>query len=512
MSADAGVLRRWLAASVAALAQERAHLDAINVFPIADSDTGTNMWLTLADGLQLVADLPADADDDRVCRAFARGALLGARGNSGVVVSQYLSGFLEAVTGGGGPSRLDGAALARCFAAASAAAYNALAAPVEGTMITVAAEAARAAGDAASADAKPADVALAAAGAAREAVGRTAQQLEAARQAGVVDAGALGLSLILDAMVEVLVGAEALASLPERVEPAAVRDGERPRVHHEHRGGGIYEVMFVSGNTDPDGSTADDAPGAGWGELAAQLAAIGDSVAVTGIRGLVQAHVHTDQPDDAVEIADTLGSSQILVRNIVAAHERPAHLPGVVALTRSPGIAAALSDTGAVVVVIPSLAGLTQRELLRAVRDASGTKVVVVSGDPELRAAASRIAEGSADPEVEVLRVQHEAQMVAAVAASALAGEDEDLADVMTAAAEACVPATSTGDALDEDVDRLLTPDTELVTLILPEGMPTSVADAVRLSAAAVCPRAEVQVFEGRHTQAGIFIGVERSA
>lgn len=121
-------------------------------------------------------------------------------------------------------------------------------------------------------------------------------------------------------------------------------------------------------------------------------------------------------------------------------------------------------------------------------------------------------APASADPEVEVLRVQHEAQMVAAVAASALAGEDEDLADVMTAAAEACVPATSTGDALDEDVDRLLTPDTELVTLILPEGMPTSVADAVRLSATAVCPRAEVQVFEGRHTQAGIFIGVERSA
>src|SRR5690606_38965587 len=127
---------------------------------------------------------------------------------------------------------------------------------------------------------------------------------------------------------------------------------------------------------------------------------------------------------------------------------------------------------------------------------ASGTRAVVVAGDPELRAAAARLAEGTTKPEVQVLRVQHEAQMVAAVAASALATHGEDLADAMAEAAEACVAATSTGDALDEDVDRLLTPDTELVTLILPEGMSTSVGDSVRLSAAAICPQAEVQVYE----------------
>ena len=139
MSADAGVLGRWLAASVDALAKHRAHLDAINVFPVADSDTGTNLWLTLADGYQAVADLPPDAADEAVSRAFARGALLGARGNSGVVISQYLSGFLDAMMRAGGPARLDGAGLARSLAAASAAAYEALAAPVEGTIVTVAA-------------------------------------------------------------------------------------------------------------------------------------------------------------------------------------------------------------------------------------------------------------------------------------------------------------------------------------------------------------------------------------
>jgi dihydroxyacetone kinase-like predicted kinase len=239
---------------------------------------------------------------------------------------------------------------------------------------------------------------------------------------------------------------------------------------------------------------------------------MGDSVAVTGIRGLVQAHVHTNEPDDAVELADTLGSSQILVRNIVAARDRRPGLPGVVALTRSPGLAAPLADTGAIVVVIPSLAGLTQRELLRAVRDASGTEAVVVAGDPELRAAAERLAEGRTSPTVEVLRVQHEAQLVAAVAASVMVTEPAALADTMADAARACVAATSTADALDDDVDRLLSPQTELITLILPEGMSPAVADSVRLSAAAICPEADVIVYEGRHTQAGIFIGVESAA
>jgi dihydroxyacetone kinase-like predicted kinase len=514
MSADAGVLGHWLAASVAALAAQRAHLDEINVFPVADADTGTNMWLTLADGYQAVVDLPPDAGEEAVSRAFARGALLGARGNSGVVISQYLSGFLETMMRVGGPARLDGAGLARSLAAASAAAYDALAAPIEGTIVTVAAAAARAAEDAAGEGHAPPRVAIAAASAARLAVRDTTELLDVAREAGVVDAGALGLSIVLDQMVAVLSGEEAVTALP-RVAPTderATEHEERPRVHLEHDGGGIYEVMFVSGNTDPDGATPDDAPGAGWRELAAHLDRIGDSVAVTGIRGLVQAHVHTDKPDDAVEIADTLGSSQILVRNIVAARERQADLPGVVALTRSPGLAAPLSDTGAIVLVIPSLAGLTQRELLRAVRDASGTAAVVVAGDPELRAAAARLAEGRTAPTVEVLRVHHEAQLVAAVAASAFVTDPAVLAEAMALAAQACVAITSTADALDDDVDGLLNSDTELVTIILPEGMSTSVADAVRLSAAAICPEADVIVHEGRHTHGAIFIGVESQA
>lgn len=514
MSADAGVLGRWLAASVAALGAHRAHLDAINVFPVADSDTGTNLWLTLSDGYQAVVDLPAGADEEAVSRAFARGALLGARGNSGVVVSQYVSGFLDAMMRAGGPATLDGAGLARSLAAASGAAYEALAAPVEGTIVTVAAAAARAAEDAAGEGKAPAAVAIAAATAARFAVRDTMEQLDVAREAGVVDAGALGLSIVLDQMVAVLSGDDALAALPAP-SPHPVAEGERPerpRVHLDHDGGGIYEVMFVSGNTDPDGSTPDDAPGAGWRELAAQLDRIGDSVAVTGIRGLVQAHVHTDAPVEALDIADTLGSSQILVRNIVAARDRSPDLPGVVALTRSPGLAAALSDAGAIVVVIPSLAGLTQRELLRAVRDASGSAAVVVAGDPELRAAAARLAEGRTAPTVEVLRVQHEAQLVAAVAASVFVSDPAALTDAMAAAAEACAAITTTADALDDDVDALLSPETELVTVIVPEGMSTSVADSVRLSAAAMCPEADVVVHEGRHTHGGIFIGVESGA
>ena len=528
MTAESGELRRWLASGAAAVKRARARLDAINVFPVADSDTGTNMYLTLQEGNRAVALLKPDASHREVSAAFARGALLGARGNSGVIVSQYLSAFLDALDAEGGLAQAPADGIARALAAASAGAYGAVGKPVEGTILTVAAQAAKGAADAAAAG-KDRDASIVAAvSAARTALAATHEQLPQAHAAGVVDAGAAGLVLQLEMLAETIAGPHALDGL-EQTEWEVTSTGKDVLAvavdhldHVDHHGaGGAYEVMFVAGEESAD--QGDPAQNQAQSQaqnqaqnqaqaLSAQLASLGDSVAVTGLRGLVQAHVHTNSPDHAVRLASAFNARQILVRNIAAGKEQSMGGVGIVAMTQCPGLAASLADAGAVVLVAPHPGDVKPRELRRAVRDASGARAVVVAGDPALRAAATALATRKKGPEIHVVDANHEAHVVAAVSAAAVAGPDDDLFQAMSHAVASTVTAASTADALDEDVDRLLTPDTELVTLILPEGMSPSVADAVILSAAATAPLAQVTIYQGRHGSPVIFIGSERSA
>ncbi len=530
MTSEPTLLRTWLSAARDAVSAHRYRLDEINVFPIADSDTGTNLWLTLHEGVGFAAEAGSEATEEQYARAFERGAVLGARGNSGVILSQYMSGLLDSLMSQGGLATADAPRVARALAAGSAAAFDAVGIPVDGTMVTVAAAAAQAAADAAAAPgADLAGVLREVVGQARAALTLTREQLPAARDAGVIDAGAWGLVMVLETLLEAVDGPQDLPEVDWRpagdsdmpvpfaeAAPTGPDGAERASHVHAAPGGGVYEVMFVSGNTDPDGATADDAPGAGWRELAAQLGELGDSVAVTGIRGLVQAHVHTNVPDEVVEIADTLGSSQILVRNIVVAHERGVKAVGVVALTRAPGLAAAMADAGAVVLVIPANAGLTDREFSRAVRDASDSEVVIAAADPELRLAASQLAEGRTAPEVMVLRAEHEAQVIAAVTAGLLAGADPHAHDAMAAAVRDCAVGSSTVDALGDDVERLLGSavggEVEVLTVILPQGVSDAVAETARQVASTRAPETQVNVYQGRHLTGGILLGAERPA
>src|SRR5690606_20013792 len=156
---------------------------------------------------------------------------------------------------------------------------------------------------------------------------------------------------------------------------------------------------------------ADHHPATNSQVLTAQLASIGDSVAVTGLRGLIQAHVHTNSPDDAVQIASAIHARQILVRNIAQGRDRSAGVAGVVAMTQCSGLAAPLADSGAVVLVAPHPGDVKPRELRRAVRDASGARAVVVAGDPSLRGAAVALASRKKSPQIHVVEAQHEAHV-----------------------------------------------------------------------------------------------------
>ncbi len=198
---DANAVRNWMRASQNSLGHRRAEIDALNVYPVPDGDTGTNMYLTV----EAAAVAAFEVSDPRpepgpVLEAMARGALLGARGNSGVILSQLLRGMTEVLSTTAEPGA---ATLAQALTRASQLAYAAVSRPVEGTVLTVSRRAAEAAGRATQ---DLATVARAAAHAAHEALALTPTQLPQLAAAGVVDAGGMGLVVVLDALLETLTG------------------------------------------------------------------------------------------------------------------------------------------------------------------------------------------------------------------------------------------------------------------------------------------------------------------
>jgi len=493
--AEAAELRRWLESGANAVKRARGRLDAINVFPVADADTGTNIYLTLREGNRAVADLPADATHKEVVAAFARGALLGARGNSGVIVSAYLNAFLSFVDARGGLSSTSAADISAALDVAATASYSAVGSPVEGTILTVAKAAAEAAqGAVASGAGREATIVGAVIGA-RAALARTQAQLGPAREAGVVDAGAAGLVLQLEMLAETLAGPGALAAYDEvdwSSDMNAYRSYDMPTGHQ-----GGFEVMFVAvSRTDLTR------------ELSGRLEALGDSVAVIGSHGLWQAHVHTRRPGDAVRVAMSAGARKIVVRGI---DDHAMDASTIVALTTCPGLADALAEAGACVVVIPHPAGVPQKDLLRALRDAVGEAGVVVAGDTTLLGAARKLAAKRRGPRITVLDASHEAHVVAAIAASALATPGESVAARMAQAISDTIVIDTTAGDLDEDVDELLSSRTEVVTVIVGRGVDPAVADRVRMSVASAAPGADVAVYEGNQLSPAIAVGVENA-
>ncbi|HEY2795744.1 MAG TPA: DAK2 domain-containing protein, partial [Micromonosporaceae bacterium] len=257
-SLDADAIRRWCATSLAGLKRHQREIDDLNVFPVPDGDTGTNLVLTLSAAHDKLAGYVA-TDLREAMLAFARGALLGARGNSGVIVSQLLAGL----AGSFDVPNVTGRALAAALADATDAAYRSVAEPVEGTMLSVARGAARAAAAADTDDL--AVVARAAASGAAAALARTPQQLPALARAGVVDAGGRGLVVLLDALVEVVTG----EAVPEMPMQQVAQD--HPVVRESGSSDYSYEVQYLL-----------DAHAPAVNTLKSVLASLGDSLVVVG--------------------------------------------------------------------------------------------------------------------------------------------------------------------------------------------------------------------------------------
>ena len=283
-------LRSIVVAFRDALMEHKSVINALNVYPVPDGDTGTNMSLTLQ---SVVEDLPdVGASMGEVCKAISHGSLMGARGNSGVIMSQILRGLCAGLQDS---DEVDAKTFSAALTEAAKAAYGAVGNPVEGTILTVVREAAEAAAEAT--DGSIVEVFDAARTGADEALEKTPQLLPVLAEAGVVDSGGTGLLLFFDAALNVLDGRE----IPAPVMPDGASIPEmaidRPDDHDHNALADLrYEVMFFLDAPDDTIEGFKDA----W-------AGIGDSIVVVGGDGIWNCHVHTDDIGAAIECGIDVG-------------------------------------------------------------------------------------------------------------------------------------------------------------------------------------------------------------
>ncbi len=369
------------------LDHHRGELNRLNVYPVPDGDTGDNLVATLA---SVTTRLASAGDRPAVLDAIATGALLGGRGSSGVILGQALRGFVKGL-----PDPCDADGFAAALAAAAAGARSAVADPVEGTILTVADDAAREARAAASTAGTVAGVAQAAAAEGRRSLARTPSLLPVLARAGVVDAGGLGYVLLLDALLQAVTGQD---SPPLDLAAPVLQDTTGAEsLAPEPETSGRFEVICLL-----------DADDERVGQLREHLLALGDTVAIAGGEGTWRSHVHTDDVTGALAAAANTGTvSEVEITDLAeqVAEERGLRVghtasgaPAVVAVAEGDGLVAAYLEAGAQRVVI---GGITAKpstgELLRVV-DACAGPVVLLTGDKDVVPAAERAAELAATP------------------------------------------------------------------------------------------------------------------
>ncbi|MFF6998164.1 DAK2 domain-containing protein [Streptomyces sp. NPDC008313] len=552
---DALAVRTWCGLALEALGRAREEIDAINVYPVADGDTGTNLYLTVESAAAAVEAvfaghgtmtarraLPAERPTlGEAASAMAHGALIGARGNSGTILAQLLRGMAQVLSAEGGTAHTDGRGLRLALRQAADAARQAVAHPVEGTVLTVARAAADAAGGA---EGDCGAVAHAAYEGARAALAATPGQLAVLRRAGVVDAGGRGLVAVLAALVESLTGqAPAGAEVPvprPRGDPAVPPEPCADKEPGDQ--GPAFEVIYLL--------EADDDAVA---RLRERLDALGDSLVVVGGDGLWNVHVHVDDAGAAVEAGVEAGRPhriRITHFGLGDAHTGAQRPPGerarraVVAVVPGEGLAGLYTEAGATAVLARPGEPPASGELVQAVRLAHAREVVLLPNDAELRHTAAAAAEQARAEGVRVALIptRSPVQGIAALAVHEPDRRfDEDVVAMTSAAgatryAELAVAERQswtmagicqTGDILgliDGDVavigsdltdtartvlDRMLASGGEMVTLVLGDSAPESIAPHLESHVRDVYLAVDTVVYRGGRQGALLLIGVE---
>jgi uncharacterized protein len=535
-----------------AMRSHQAEINRLNVYPVPDGDTGTNMARTLD---AVVAEMELAAPElEPTCRAISHGSLMGARGNSGVILSQILRGLAGVLQTAGEATPT---AVAAAFKSAAAGAYQAVLKPIEGTILTVVREAANAAESRAAAGGSLLEVLAAARDAGKVALDNTPELLPVLKDAGVVDAGGAGFMLLLDAALHVVDG----RPVPE---PSTVLgpigDGF---VAVAHRGAGDisdlrYEVMYFM---DLDDDRIDDFKQA-WG-------AIGDSIVVVGGDRLWNCHVHTNDIGAAIEVAlandgrprqirvtdlfeeveeehasrEATLKSEGFVRAGPSAAGLPPVTTAVVAVCSGDGLAELFGQLGVQGVVTggqtlnPSTA-----ELLDAVEHVNASQVVILPNNKNIIPVAEQI-NALTSKDVVVVRTRSMPEALAALIVYDPESSAEDNGAEMTEAAESVATGEITQAIRDTNSDagpimagdwigivrgdgivsvagsaetaaidlleHLITPEREIVTIITGAQAVTKTTEALTNWLGDSHPNVQVEIHRGGQPLYSYLFGVE---
>jgi DAK2 domain fusion protein YloV len=518
-----------------ALRAHQERLNRLNVYPVPDGDTGTNMALTLEAVAAELAEVGEEDDMPGLCRAISHGSLMGARGNSGVILSQVLRGLSERLRG---DPAVEAKGLAEALAAASEAAYQAVMRPVEGTILTVARVAAEAAQEAAAEpNASLVSVLERSAAAAEDALERTPELLPVLAEAGVVDAGGAGFVLLLDVLLHVAAGRPVpepelvAAAVPQRSRAGAA--DHNPADGEEGSSDLRYEVMFFL-----------EAPDESLSAFKETWATVGDSIVVVGGDGLWNCHIHTDDIGAAIEAAIEAGRPRNIrvtdlaeqveeerwVRQELSRETTPGRCTGVVAVAAGKGAVDILRSLGVATVVAggqsmnPSTA-----ELVQAIEATAAEGVVLLPNNKNVIPVAERAAPLASKP-VRVVPTASLAEGFAAVVgydpdadpaanAEAMAKSAEQVVwgEVTWAVRDASTPAgpvrqgehmgllgydivavaPDLAEAASSLLDRLVEPEHELVTVVTGEAATEEATRRITEWLEANRPEAAVEVLEG---------------
>jgi uncharacterized protein len=400
LNGDLEAVQRVVDAALASIEASRARIDDLNVYPVPDGDTGTNLTMTVR-AVDEAVDTTSAANRQSLARDVARGALMGARGNSGVIFSQIVRGAAD-VLGEVDGAAIDAGSMARALRGASDAAYRAVRRPVEGTMLSVIRELAEEAEAQAPSQPPLGELLVQLVRRGEEAVARTPEQLQVLRDAGVVDAGGAGL-------LELVRGVTAFVTGQPLPEAAPVEEHVGVEAIHQELSQYKYCTVFLI-----EGKALDRE------ELESELEKLGDSLLVVGDDSALKVHVHTDDPGAALSLgtrAGTIGRIEIAnmheqtqereQRLLAAVPDAPPAQTGVVAVVAGDGNRALFESLAASVGPIAIVEGgqtmnPSTADLLRAVQSIDAAEVVVLPNNSNIVLAAEHAA-AHADRTVEVV-------------------------------------------------------------------------------------------------------------
>ena len=424
-------LREMFAAATGWLEKSSAEIDALNVFPVPDGDTGTNMLLTMRSTIEEAYRAP-DHSASAVAHAMAHGALMGARGNSGVILSQILRGLAQSLTE---KESLTATDLAGALQESAVMAYKGMSNPVEGTMLTVIKDIATAvqaevAGD----DGDVVAVMETAVNAAGESVANTPNLLDVLRQAGVVDAGGQGLHTIFDGALRYLKGE--MEQMRFRKPQIIVTDMHATKLPQmiaadEIPYGYCTEFLLKGEKLDTD-------------KMRKKLEKKGESLIVVGDEATARVHIHTLEPGDVISYAGSLGTlHQVSIRNMDEQHHDyleiqkdrgPAVDTAIVAVVAGEGLADVFTSLG-VTAIVPG--GQTMnpstKDLLQVVEEAASDKVIILPNNKNIVATANQV-QSLTEKKIEVVPTTTIPQGVAALLAFDYEANLESNTQIMTRA------------------------------------------------------------------------------